>query len=200
MPSVKVGQTGHRSRSTASRAPSTGTVSQVGPVAVQQSGYSYPVVVDLPSSSNALLHRLDGAMSMIDTGSVSNVVAVPTSAVETAGSGPSFSSSTRACLTRKVIKVGMVGDAYTQVLSGVSAGQSVVLADYAEAVPRPTPPSTTHWAAVASAASAALAVAASASRESVEAARCRPALGAPAEAGPRERRAHYGEQRAEPDP
>ena len=38
-------------------------------------------------------------------------------------------------LTRKVIKVGMVGDEYTQVLSGLDAGQSVVLADYAEAVP-----------------------------------------------------------------
>ena len=38
-------------------------------------------------------------------------------------------------LTRKVIKVGMVGDTYTQVLSGLSDGQSVVLADYAEAVP-----------------------------------------------------------------
>jgi HlyD family secretion protein len=29
----------------------------------------------------------------------------------------------------------MVGDEYTQVLSGLSKGQSVVLADYAEAVP-----------------------------------------------------------------
>ena len=38
-------------------------------------------------------------------------------------------------LTRKVIKIGMVGDTYTQVLSGLSDGQSVVLADYAEAVP-----------------------------------------------------------------
>ena len=38
-------------------------------------------------------------------------------------------------LTRKVIKVGMVGDTYTQVLSGLTPGQSVVLADYAEAVP-----------------------------------------------------------------
>ena len=39
-------------------------------------------------------------------------------------------------LTRKVIKVGMVGDTYTQVALGPHAtGQSVVLADYAEAVP-----------------------------------------------------------------
>ena len=38
-------------------------------------------------------------------------------------------------MTRKVVKVGMVGDEYTQVLSGLTPGQSVVLADYAEAVP-----------------------------------------------------------------
>ena len=38
-------------------------------------------------------------------------------------------------LTRKFIKIGMVGDTYTQVLSGLSPGESVVLADYAEAVP-----------------------------------------------------------------
>jgi hypothetical protein len=38
-------------------------------------------------------------------------------------------------LTRKVIKVGMVGDTYTRVDSGLSPGQSVVLVDYAEAVP-----------------------------------------------------------------
>ena len=38
-------------------------------------------------------------------------------------------------LTRKVIKIGMIGDTYTQVVSGLKDGQSVILADYAEAVP-----------------------------------------------------------------
>lgn len=36
--------------------------------------------------------------------------------------------------TRKFVKVGMVGDTYTWVLSGLTAGQSVVLAEYAETV------------------------------------------------------------------
>jgi hypothetical protein len=35
----------------------------------------------------------------------------------------------------KPIKVGMVGAIYTQVLSGLKLGDSVVLADYAEPVP-----------------------------------------------------------------
>ena len=38
-------------------------------------------------------------------------------------------------LTRKVVKVGMVGDTHAEVLSGLTPGQRVVLADYAEAVP-----------------------------------------------------------------
>ena len=38
-------------------------------------------------------------------------------------------------LTRKVIKIGMVGDTYTQVVSGLRDGESVVLADYSQAVP-----------------------------------------------------------------
>ena len=72
---------------------------------------------------------------MIDTGSVSNVVAVPTSAVETTGTRSYVLEIDKGVLATKVIKVGMVGDTYTQVLSGLSDGQSVVLADFAEAVP-----------------------------------------------------------------
>jgi hypothetical protein len=60
---------------------------------------------------------------------------VPTSAVETAGTRSYVLELDNGTLTRKIIKIGMVGDTYTQVLSGLSAGQSVVLADYAEAVP-----------------------------------------------------------------
>ena len=63
------------------------------------------------------------------------MVAVPTSAVQTAGSVSYVTELDQGTLTRKVIKVGMVGAQYTQVVSGLSPGQSVVLADYAEAVP-----------------------------------------------------------------
>ena len=63
------------------------------------------------------------------------MLAVPTSAVETTGTRSYVLEPEKGELTPKVIKVGMVGDTYTQVLSGLSKGQSVVLADYAEAVP-----------------------------------------------------------------
>jgi multidrug efflux pump subunit AcrA (membrane-fusion protein) len=111
-----------------------GTVSQVGPVQSSDGEYSYPVVVDLPAS-NQTLFTGSTANVVIDTGSVSNVLAVPTSAIETTGTRSYVLESDKGELTRKVIKVGMVGDTYTQVLSGLNAGQSVVLADYAEAVP-----------------------------------------------------------------
>ena len=67
-------------------------------------------------------------------------------------------------LTRKVIKVGMVGDTYTQVLSGLAPGQSVVLVDYAEVVPSSN--TNTYGGLTASTAAAASAAAPSASGSS----------------------------------
>ncbi len=133
VPSVKVGQ------SAAVQVDGTngsvdGTVSQVGPVQSSDGEYSYPVVVDLPTSSDTLFTG-STANVVIDTGSVSNVVAVPTSAVETVGTRSFVLTFDKGVLTRKVVKVGMVGDTYTQVVAGLHDGQSVVLADYAEAVP-----------------------------------------------------------------
>ena len=63
------------------------------------------------------------------------MVAVPTSAVQTLGTRSYVMELEKGQLTRKVIKTGMVGDTYTQVDSGLSPGESVVLADYAEPVP-----------------------------------------------------------------
>ena len=133
VPSVKVGQSASV-QVDGTQGSVTGTVSQVGPVQSSDGEYSYPVVVELPASSEALFTG-STANVLIDTGSVSNVVAVPTSAVETTGTRSYVLEIDKGVLTTKVIKVGMVGDTYTQVLSGLNDGQSVVLADYAEAVP-----------------------------------------------------------------
>ncbi len=111
-----------------------GTVSQVGPVQSTSSGFTYPVVVALPDSV-AGLYAGSTANLDVSTGSVANVLAVPTSAVQTVGSSSYVTEIENGQLTRKVIKIGMVGDVYTQVDSGLSAGQSVVLVDYAEPVP-----------------------------------------------------------------
>ena len=134
IPSVKVGQTASVEVDGVD-GNLDGTVSQVGPVQSGSSGYSYPVIVALPASSSSDMHSGSTGNVTITTGSVSNVVAVPTSAVQSFGSRSYVTELSKGLLTRKVIKVGMVGDTYTQVDSGLSPGQSVVLVDYAEAVP-----------------------------------------------------------------
>ena len=111
-----------------------GTVSQVGPVQSGQSGYTFPVVVALPSSATGLFTG-STANIVIATGAVRNVMAVPTSAVQTRGSRSFVEVDSSGASTAKLIKVGMVGDTYTQVLSGLALGQSVVLADYSLPVP-----------------------------------------------------------------
>jgi trimeric autotransporter adhesin len=112
-----------------------GTVSQVGPVESDEGTYEYPVVVALPASAASSLFSGSTANVNIATGSVSNVIAVPTSAVQTLGTRSYVEELTKGELTRKVIKTGMIGNEFTQVISGLTPGQSVVLADYAEAVP-----------------------------------------------------------------
>ena len=133
VPSVKVGQSSSVEVDGVDGAVE-GTVSQVGPVQSSDSGYTYPVVVALPSSTSGLF---TGSTANVDisTGSVSHVVAVPTSAVETVGTRSFVLELDKGALTRTDIKIGMVGGTYTQVLSGLTPGQSVVLADYAEPVP-----------------------------------------------------------------
>jgi multidrug efflux pump subunit AcrA (membrane-fusion protein) len=111
-----------------------GTVSQVGPVQSTSSGYSYPVIVSLPATSSTV-YSGSTANVTITTGAVSDVVAVPTSAVQTLGTRSYVMELSKGELTRRFIKVGMIGGIYTQVDSGLSPGQSVVLVDYAEAVP-----------------------------------------------------------------
>jgi HlyD family secretion protein len=111
-----------------------GTISQVGPVQSTSSGYTYPVVVSLPSSVQGLFAG-SSANVTIATGQVSDVVAVPTSAVITQGSRSYVEMLDNGALTNKTVHLGMVGGVYTEVLSGLSVGQSVVLADLSQAVP-----------------------------------------------------------------
>jgi HlyD family secretion protein len=112
-----------------------GTVSQVGPVQSSSTGYSYPVIVALPASAASVMHAGSTGNVTITTGAVSNVVAVPTSAVQTLGTRAYVEEISKGELTRRFITTGMVGNTYTQVESGLSPGESIVLADYAQAVP-----------------------------------------------------------------
>jgi multidrug efflux pump subunit AcrA (membrane-fusion protein) len=111
-----------------------GTVSQVGPVQASTSGYSYPVVVLLPSSATGLFAGSTANISIM-TQHATNVLAVPTSAVQTQGTRSFVLQMSSGTPVRKAVKVGIVGGIYTQVLSGLNRGTTVVLADLSTPVP-----------------------------------------------------------------
>ena len=116
-----------------------GTVSQVGPVQSSDGTYSYPLVVYLPASAAGLFTGSTAAVSVI-TSEAKNVLALPTSAVETNGTQHYVLVLSGGSLTDKSVKVGLVGYTFTQVTSGLNEGDRVVLADYSEAVPTSTRP------------------------------------------------------------
>jgi multidrug efflux pump subunit AcrA (membrane-fusion protein) len=111
-----------------------GTVSQVGPVQASTSGYSYPVVVVLPASATGLFAGSTADMSIM-TQHATDVLAVPTSAVQTEGTSSFVLQMSSGTPVRKVVKTGIVGGIYTQVLSGLQRGTTVVLANLSTPVP-----------------------------------------------------------------
>jgi multidrug efflux pump subunit AcrA (membrane-fusion protein) len=111
-----------------------GTVTQVGPVQSSDSGYSYPVVVTLPASANSLFSGSSANLSIV-TGQKKDVLAVPTSAVMTSGTQSFVQVLSGSKPVDKPVKVGVIGSIYTEVLSGVTRGEAVVLANDATPVP-----------------------------------------------------------------
>jgi len=131
--SVKVGDTANVLVDGATKS-IAGTVSQVGPVQSSDGTYSYPLVVSLPTSATGLFTGSTATISVI-TSEAKSVLAVPSSAVITNGTRHDVLVLSGGNLVDKSVKVGLVGYTYTQVTSGLKEGDSVVLADYSEAVP-----------------------------------------------------------------
>ena len=131
--SIKVGDTANVLVDGATKS-IVGTVSQVGPVQSSDGTYSYPLVVSLPTSATGLFTGSTAAVSVI-TSEAKNVLALPTSAVDTNGTQHYVLVLSGGSLTDKSVKVGLVGYTFTQVTSGLNEGDRVVLADYSEAVP-----------------------------------------------------------------
>jgi trimeric autotransporter adhesin len=115
-----------------------GTVTQVGPVIPGSSGYTYPLVVDLAAGSISPNTTVAGSTAQvaIDIAQADHVVVVPTSAVHTTTAGhPYVITLQSGHEVNSNVKVGVVGDVYTQITSGLSAGTPVVLADKSQPVP-----------------------------------------------------------------
>lgn len=132
--------------------PLTGTVAVIGPLkssASTSTNPSYRVVVTLDATDTTLFNGA-GASVSITVGQVDGVLTVPSSAIRTVGSQSSIEVlaggvATTAPATTAPVTIGAVGNDVTQILTGITAGQQVVIADLTAA--RPTSTSTARSAA-----------------------------------------------------
>jgi HlyD family secretion protein len=139
MPSVKVGQAAYVTPNGATAA-DKGTVASIGllPASTSTSAASYPVTVLVPDSDLMQLPTGSSAQVSLVMSTAHNVVTVPNSAVTRLGTGGTTAfvmvlENGKATRTR--VTTGAVGTLATQVVSGLTVGQTIVLADRSASLP-----------------------------------------------------------------
>jgi HlyD family secretion protein len=100
---------------------------------------SYPVTISLPATGQQLHEGATASVSII-TSTANATVTVPTSAVHLTGSSASVTTLSGGQTAVKRVTVGVMGSSLTEIRSGLSAGDQVVLADLS--LPLPTSGST----------------------------------------------------------
>lgn len=133
---IKVGQSAQVSADGA-QAALPARVTSVGLLAASDSGTaSYPVVVSLAGAPLSLASGSDATVSVV-TATARNVVTVPSSAVTRAASGSTgvVRVLTGDQVASARVEIGAVGPVRTEIVSGLKAGQRVVLADFSAALP-----------------------------------------------------------------
>jgi trimeric autotransporter adhesin len=99
---------------------------------------AYPVVVLVPDALPALASGSRAEASLL-IGAVADVLTVPNSALTPLGNGQALTLTLKGGVaTRALVRTGYAGTLTTQVTSGLSAGQQVVLADLSTALPTNT--------------------------------------------------------------
>ena len=133
--SVKVGDTATVIPS-GSSAPVAGQVVSIGLLASPDTSgsVSYPVTIGLTGNDQQLFAGQSASVSIMQ-GQVSGALTVPSSAVHTAGANHSVTVLRDGAASNVRITVGAVGPTRTQVLSGLKAGDQVVLADLSQPLP-----------------------------------------------------------------
>lgn len=118
-------------------APSAGTVDSIGILPSTTNGAStYPVVIVVPNPADGLAEGAAATVA-ITVKAVSNVVTVPNSAVTATGTGANafVTLIQDGKAVRQTVTTGAVGSTVTEIVSGLTAGQSVVIANPSAAVP-----------------------------------------------------------------
>jgi multidrug efflux pump subunit AcrA (membrane-fusion protein) len=139
LPKVKVGQAA-TVVSNGSGTVMAGTVRSISllPASSSTTSVSYPVVVRVPQPTAALASG-STATATITLATVKNVITVPNSALTTLVSGTGFVQTVKAGkVTRTLVRTGAVGATTTQIISGLTVGQQVVIANLSEALPTTT--------------------------------------------------------------
>jgi HlyD family secretion protein len=98
------------------------------------SSTTYPVVIGLSKASDDL-HNGASADLVIVTDSAGDALAVPTSAVTTEDDRSTVTVLEDGKTSQVDVKLGVVGDEWTEITDGLKAGQTVVLADLDEPLP-----------------------------------------------------------------
>jgi macrolide-specific efflux system membrane fusion protein len=109
-------------------AEATGTITTIDPVATtSNSVVTYGVVVRLSGVPSTV--RLGQSASVtVTTDTATDVLVVPSTAVTTTGDRSTVTVLANGVQTPTVVTLGVVGDTWTEVESGVSSGDQVVLA------------------------------------------------------------------------
>jgi multidrug efflux pump subunit AcrA (membrane-fusion protein) len=131
---VKVGQ-GATVTPDGAAQPVTGSVVSVAamPNAANTASTTYNVIVSLPADASTVTNGAIGAVGIV-TGTASGI-AVPSSAVRDTGARRTVTILEGNTTRTVAVQVGVVGDEWTQITNGLSAGQLVVLATVSNPLP-----------------------------------------------------------------
>ncbi|MFN8167894.1 MAG: efflux RND transporter periplasmic adaptor subunit [Candidatus Nanopelagicales bacterium] len=125
--SLTVGQKASVTFPAVDGAEATGTISSIDPVATtSNSVVTYGVVVRLSGVPSSV--RLGQSASVtVTTDSATGVLVVPSTAVTTSGDRSTVTVLEDGQQSRTTVTLGVVGDTWTEVASGLAAGEQVVL-------------------------------------------------------------------------
>ncbi|MEU8000526.1 efflux RND transporter periplasmic adaptor subunit [Catellatospora sp. NPDC049111] len=124
---LKVGQSAKVTWNALTGASATGMVSAISPTASSGNTVTYPIEVLLDSIPEGT--RLGQTVSLsVTVDEVADAVYVPAAAVRTAGGRTTVTVVKDGVQETRAVEIGLKGDAYTVVVSGVSVGEQVVLA------------------------------------------------------------------------
>ncbi len=124
---LKVGQSATVTWNALTGATATGKVSAISPTASSGNTVTYPIEVLLDSIPEGT--RLGQTVSLsVTVDEVVDAVYVPAAAVRTAGGRTTVIVVKDGVQETRAVEIGLKGDAYTVIVSGVTVGEQVVLA------------------------------------------------------------------------